>query len=101
MIGFVVVAVGLVRVIIAVEEGIESQEESLHFLVLGEFLLAALRDDAAIVWAQLASVWAEGLYDLTILDFLEIVRAIRADVTFLATVVAFSIQFYLFISRDI
>ncbi len=101
MIGFVVVAIGLVRVIIAIKEGIESQEESLHFWVLGEFLLAALRDDAAIVWARLAPVWAEGSFDLTILDFLEIVRTIWVDVTFLTTVVAFSIQFYPFIPRDI
>ncbi len=91
MIGAVFVTVRLVRVIIAVEEGIESREESLHFWILGEFLLAALRDDATIVWARLVSVWAEGSFDLTILDFLEIVRAIRADVTFSTTVVAFSI----------
>jgi hypothetical protein len=91
VIGVVFVAVGLVKVIIAVKEGIENQEESLHFWILGEFLLAALRDDAAIVWVRLVSVWAEGPFDLTILDFLEIVRAIRADVTFSTTVVAFSI----------
>ncbi len=69
------------------KEGSEGCEEGFHFLVVCKILAAGL-GNAMIGWAQLTFVWAEGAFDFSRFDFLEIVRAMRANVPFCATMVA-------------